>query len=81
MARFRFHKGSLADSLATEIQVDSLQEIMLEIYEDGWEAGSLTCEYYGKDDRTDGYPDTYIVTGTYRGRRVPVGFSDGPLRY
>ena len=24
MARFRFHKGSLADSLATEIQVDSL---------------------------------------------------------
>lgn len=77
MARFRFHKGSLADSLATEIQVNSLREIP----RDWWEEGSLTCEYYGKDNRTDGYPDTYIVTGIYRGRRVPVGFSDGPLRY
>ena len=32
MARFRFHRGSLADSLATEIQVNSLKDIADTLY-------------------------------------------------
>lgn len=80
MARFRFHRGTLKESLKTEMQVDSLTDIARGLDSDIWDTNNLTCEYYGKDNRTDGYPDTYIVTGIYLGRRVPIGFSDEMLR-
>ena len=85
MARFRFHRGSLADSKATEIEVGSLQELM-DYYNNEvhrfFRATKLKCKYYGTDDRPGGYPMTHIVTCEYAHMtgRYPLGFSDSLLR-
>lgn len=81
MARFRFQMGSLADSKATEIEVNSLQELM-DYYNSEvhrfFRATKLKCEYYGADDRPGGYPLTYIVMVEYihKDGEYPLGFSD-----
>ena len=85
MARFRFHRGSLAESLATEIEVNSLSDITGEgikgVYGLNNKFIDFKCEYYGADSRSEGYPSTYIVTALYMGtgQRVPLGFSDSML--
>ena len=81
MARFRFHRGSLADSKATEIEVNSLQELM-DYYnshaDEIFRITKLSCEYYGRDDRPNGYPLTYMVKCVYahESGEYPLGFSD-----
>ena len=81
MARFRFHRGSLADSKATEIEVNSLKELM-DYYnshaDEIFRITKLSCEYYGRDDRPNGYPLTYMVKCVYAHDSVeyPLGFSD-----
>ena len=81
MSRFRFHRGSLADSKATEIEVNSLQELM-DYYnshaDEIFRITRLSCEYYGKDDRPNGYPLTYMVKCVYAhdSGEYPLGFSD-----
>lgn len=81
MARFRFQMGSLADSKATEIEVNSLQELM-DYYNSEvhrfFRATKLKCKYYGTDDRPGGYPLTYIVTAEYvhKDGEYTIGFSD-----
>lgn len=85
MARFRFHRGSLADSKATEIEVNSLQELM-DYYnshaDEIFRITRLSCEYYGRDDRPNGYPLTYMVKCVYAhdSGEYPLGFSDELLR-
>lgn len=86
MARFRYHRGSLADSLATEIQVNSLQDVEDDCnstYECIFQVSKLECEFYCNDYRAAGYPVTYIVTVEYahNGKRYPIGFSDELLTY
>lgn len=81
MARFRFHRGTLKESLKTEMQVDSLTDIARGLDSDIWDTNSLTCEYYGRDNRRDGYPQTYIICGECIGQVVPIGFSDELLKY
>lgn len=81
MARFRFHRGSLADSKATEIEVNSLQELM-DYYnshaDEIFRIKKLSCEYYSRDDRPDGYPLTYMVMCEYAhgSDEYLLGFSD-----
>lgn len=84
MARFRFHRGSLADSKATEIVINSLAELegFVNIHSDSdFEISNLQCEYYGYDYRPGGYPMTHIVTCEYAHLtgRYPLGFSDSLL--
>ena len=86
MARFRYHRGSLEDSLATEMQVNNLQDIENDCnsnYECIFRVSNLQCEFYSTDYRPAGYPLTYIVTGEYahNGKRYPIGFSDELLTY
>lgn len=79
---FRFHRGGLAKSLATEIN-GTKEEIIAHIKENFAEMGgisNLQCEFYGHDDRLARYHNTYIVTGVYAdGKRAPIGFSNGCL--
>lgn len=85
MARFRFHRGSLADSKATEIEVNSLKELM-DYYNSHadkiFRITKLSCEYYGRDDRPNGYPLTYMVKCVYAhdSGEYPLGFSDELLK-
>lgn len=86
MARFRYHRGSLADSLATEIQVNSLQDIEDDCNKECeciFSVSNLECEFYSNDYRAAGYPLTYIVTGesAHDGKRYTIGFSDEILSY
>ncbi len=79
--KFRFHRGSLTDSMATVIEVDSLEELMPLIdFDLPSDRAYLTCTWYAKDDRIDW--DTYIVTYHSLAYTFPVGFSNGllPLR-
>lgn len=77
---FRFHRGGLAKSLATEIH-GTKEEIIAHIKKDFARMGGvsdLQCEFYGLDDRLARYHDTYIVTGVYAdGKRYPIGFASG----
>lgn len=81
MARFRFHRYTLAESLETGIKVDSLKELM-DYYNSEvhrfFRATKLICKYYGIDDRPGGYPQTYIVIAEYvhKDGEYPLGFSD-----
>lgn len=85
MARFRFHRYTLAESLETEINVSSLQELM-DYYnshaDEIFRITKLRCEYYSRDDRPGGYPMTYIVMAEYahESGEYPLGFSDELLR-
>lgn len=86
MAIFRFHRGSLADSKATEIEVNSLQELeeFVNHHSDCiFRVTKLFCGFYGMDDRPGGYPITYIVMAEYahESGEYPLGFSDEFLSY
>lgn len=81
MARFRFHRGTLKESLKTEIEVSSLKDVAHELDLDIWDASSLTCSFYGLDKRRDGYPQTYVVCGECVGQIVPIGFCDEMIGY
>lgn len=89
MARFRFHRGRLAESLATQISVKNLKDVE-KAYNDGLPENSpfriknLICSYYGKDDRQGAYPETYLITAEdyYGGiERCVLGMSDAMLEY
>lgn len=81
MARFRFHRGSLAEGKETEIEVNSLQELM-DYYNSRthqiFRITNIKCEYYGRDNRPGGYPLTYMVKCEYahESGEYPLGFSD-----
>lgn len=81
MARFRFHRYTLAESLETEIEVDSLKELM-DYYNSRthqiFRITKLKCEYYGRDNRPGGYSLTYMVKCEYahESGEYPLGFSD-----
>lgn len=59
---FRFHRGGLAESLATEIH-GTAEEIILRIKKEYRTfANYLNCKFYSHDNRVDRYKETYIVT-------------------
>jgi len=68
--RFREHRGSLAESLATErtVKDNTLGELIacvkasLSTYPVDVNADTLSVEHYCKDNRQVGYPETYIVS-------------------
>lgn len=85
MAKFRFHRGGLDESLKTEIEVKSLSDV--EIASDKTLMGEylqdFKCRYYGEDKRNIGYDNTYIITAycTYVNVNadVVIGFSNQML--
>ena len=89
MARFRRYSGGFKESVASSINVNDLQELQdilnIPSYLPKVEIKNLKCEYYCKDARPDGYPDTYLVTGDIvcNGEKVNgvFGFADAPLAY
>lgn len=89
MARFRFHRGGLAESLATQIKVRNLKDVEKASNgqypkESPFIVKDLKCEYYGKDDRQGAYPQTYLITARneYEPReRFVLGMSDAMLEY
>jgi hypothetical protein len=79
MVRFRFHRGGLAESLATAIEVADKAHLADRLNA-AWDfgprltAGDISCEYYADDPRSWG--PTWIVTC----KDGVMGFSDGPLQ-
>lgn len=82
-ALFRFHRGSLADSMSTLIQVDYLDDVENAEENDFIKTKNLECMlYYNKLDDRIGWDKTYIITGDHyfddalnQGERGVVGFS------
>lgn len=76
MTRFRFHRGSLADSLDTTTDVESVGDFMLlpEIQEIH-KPGKSVVQQYLKFDHRCGW-DTYLI---YEDGAV-FGMSDGPIK-
>jgi hypothetical protein len=76
--KYRSHRGSLEDSMATVIEVNSLDDLRDKLnakqeYEPFKIKGKLTCIWYCKDDRI-GW-DTYIVCAD----GWVIGMSNGKL--
>lgn len=89
MARFRFDREMLAESLATQIRVKNLKDVE-KAYNHTLPENSpfrirgLECGYYCKDDRQGAYPETYLITavnGHNRAERFVIGMSDSQLEY
>ncbi len=85
-SKFRKHRGGLAESLATEVEVESLDEVLKLCNETSLIRGLFSkprCEYYARDDRGIDYDDTYIVTaqlGVVTEDRIVLGFSNQMLK-
>jgi len=72
---FRFHRGSLDESMETVEEVDSFEDLLLLIAESmDLELVSLSYKPYGYDHRINW--DTQIVMGRFKGFYAawPVGF-------
>lgn len=84
MARFRYHRYTLEESLKTEIQVNSLKELK-ERFNNSHDVfpkiKTLRCFFYCKDDRIHGYENTFMVMVRYENDKeeYPLGFSDEQL--
>lgn len=90
--KFRFHRESLTESLETQMEVHSLDDVRLMELERWAQIGAdtvslelgLTCTHYGYDQRTDW--DTWIIKSSWSDSSSPffmgihvVGFSNGKL--
>lgn len=73
MTKFRHHRGGLAASMETTVEVATLAELAAELQGAGWPSGTIVVAPYGFDDRI-GW-DTHIVTVD----GAAVGFTDGPM--
>lgn len=73
MAKFRFHRGDLVASMATETEVASLASVIEALSAEGWPPGKIEIKPYAYDARI-GW-DSHIVTLD----GAAVGFTDGPL--
>lgn len=79
MTKFRFHRGTLADSLATTVEVKDRAALVEYIranflpYELSGDTPELKVRYYAFDKRIDEH--TYIVADSVG----VVGFTDGPI--
>ena len=81
MTKFRWHRGSLADSMATVVEVAD-RAALVAIIEAEWHwlvpGADIDINPYGYDKRI-GW-DTYLVTvQQLDGTRVVAGMTDGPL--
>lgn len=77
-ARFRFHRGSLEDSLKTEVRVANFKELKELVFaaHPRSELSEVEVKFYSKDERPCAFPETYIVTlGGHA-----VGFTDRMLK-
>jgi hypothetical protein len=84
--KFREHRGSLADSMATVVEVDGERGLLMHImhlleryypartYEDYQRVFHVTVKPYGYDERIKW--DAHMV---YLEGYGPIGFTDGPL--
>lgn len=81
--KYRDHRGNLADSMKTEREVNSIDEIkehLNELYNQfGKEVDKIKFKHIGFDNRT-GW-DTYFVMQRLKGDKefTVAGFSDGVL--
>jgi hypothetical protein len=81
--KYRDNRRTLADSLATEIEVDTIDELVKYLNTD-WKWANKTVneikvDYYAYDSRIDW--DTYIVTAKLSGETEfwVMGFTNGKL--
>lgn len=79
--KFRFHRGSLDESIANIHEVMNRQEL-IEIINKQWLFGhspisDIEVSHYVYDERI-GW-DTYIIIGYFNGDRYVIGFTNGQL--
>jgi hypothetical protein len=75
--RFREHRGTLAESLETAVEIESRAELIAHlrtVYQFEIRERDLVCRPYASDPRVEG--QTYIVTLAGFG---VLGFLNGPL--
>lgn len=79
--KFREHRGGLADSLATVIELETRTQLIEHIenlyagYVHGYDFTNIEVKpYYMKRDKRCGWKRTYIVSLPSFG---PIGFTDG----
>lgn len=79
--KFRFHRGSLEESMANVYEVMNRQEL-INLINEQWPFKyqpilDVEVSRYVYDDRI-GW-DTYIIIGYFDGERHVIGFTDGEI--
>jgi hypothetical protein len=80
--RFREHRGGLAESMETAIEVATRDDLIAHLravlapWPTAPDPAAIICEPYSGEDRRIGWAQTYIVTLPGYG---VLGFADGPL--
>lgn len=79
---FRFHRGSLADSMDTVVEIKDLEHLV-NLIEESWavQIDALKIEQYMKDDRIDWDTQIVSIRVCADGNCVtyPVGFLNQPF--
>lgn len=75
--KYREHRGQLSDSMATQVEVNSMQELLDHINK-GWNCydvnfNNVSFKYVGFDERIN--QETYYVIG-FEVREIVLGMSD-----
>lgn len=80
MIKFRPHRGGLAESMAQQVVIHVIEDLIFKISKDMcMRCVGVEAKYEGMDPRTDW--DTYLVIAEFEGKsgnkKYPVGYSDG----
>ena len=80
--KFRFHRGSLEESMATCVEVMTYQELF-DLINDSWDSYTnrivgIELDYYTYDDRI-GWETYIVIAVTVDGLKFPIGFTNGKL--
>lgn len=82
--KFRYHRGGLEESLATTIEVYSLDELMTDLKDKleskTFQISSIRFKDYGYDKRAWGKNYLVLVLNKWDGVESVAGMSDGILK-
>lgn len=81
--KFRFHRGSLADAMATQFEFTDKQDLINKIHEKGgWNElneSTFRCKFYGYDKRIN--ENTHIVEcWVNEDNHYVIGMTDGMVK-
>lgn len=82
--KIRMHRGGLTESMETEEELQSWNDLENFCEQHDIDINSIKCEHYSGADERIGWVDTWIILARFKNDPeedvVPVAFSDGNIK-